>query len=41
MKLSIAPDTSFFMSLMKANFNKKYEVDEPQKNNPHFDSTGD
>ena len=26
---------------MKANFNKKYDIEDQEKNNPHTDETGD
>jgi len=39
MKLSINADWSFFGGLMKANFNKKYEIEDHDK--PNNDKSGD
>lgn len=41
MKLQVAPEWSLLGGLMKANFNKKYDIEDQEKNNPHTDETGD
>lgn len=40
MKLLVAPEWNLLGGLMKANFNKKYELDD-EKNAPNITSSGD